>query len=137
MWVDCGVHLSCACGCHVGVERSDTSLRAIEFVAGKLRMPAADIANVSDPEWRLYLYHEESRKHEKGTRVQHHWRDIFRLQTANGNPRYPMLTSIVKAPLVLLHGNSDVERGTSINSRMLTAVRNKLSEETVNGVRNT
>ena len=42
--------------------RSDA--RAIEFVASKLRMRAADIANVSG-EWRLYIYDEEIRKPEK------------------------------------------------------------------------
>ena len=118
-------------------QRSDASSRAIEFVATKLRMPAADIANVSD-EWRLYIHDEEIRKPEKGTRVDHYWRDIFQLQTENGNPRYTLLTRIVKAaPLVLPHGNSDFERGISVNSRMLTAERNKLSEETINGLRNT
>ena len=116
--------------------RSDASLRAIEFVASKLRTPAADIANVSDA-WRLYIYDEETRKPEKATRVDHYWSDIFQLQTANGNPRYPLLARIVKAALVLSHGNSDVERGISVNSRMLTAERNKLSEETINGLRNT
>ena len=105
-------------------QKSDASSRAIEFVATKLRMPAADIANVSD-EWRLYIHDEEIRKPEKGTRVDHYWRDIFQLQTATGNPRYPLLTRIVKAALVLPHG------------RMLTAERNKLSEETINGLRNT
>ena len=81
---------------------------------------------------------KRSGKPEKGTRVDHYWRDIFQLQTANGNPRYPLLTRIVKAaPLVLLIGNSDVEREISVNSRMLTAERNKLSEETINGMRNT
>ena len=44
--------------------RSDASLRPIEFVASKLRMPAADITNVSD-EWRLYIYDEEIRKPKK------------------------------------------------------------------------
>ncbi|PFX13024.1 hypothetical protein AWC38_SpisGene22936 [Stylophora pistillata] len=116
--------------------RSDAILRAIEFVASKLRTPAADIASVSD-EWRLYIHDEEIRKPEKGTRVDHYWRDIFKLQTANGNLRYPLLTTIVKAALVLPHGNSDVERGISVNSRMLTSERNKLSEETINGLRNT
>ena len=38
---------------------------------------------------------------------------------------------------MLPHGNSDVERGISVNSRMLTAERNKLSEETINGLHNT
>ena len=42
-------------------QRSDASLRAIEFVATKLRMPDADIANVSD-EWRLYIHDEEIRE---------------------------------------------------------------------------
>lgn len=116
--------------------RSDASLRAIEFVASKLRTPAADIASVSD-EWRLYIHDEEIRKPEKGIRVDHYWRDIFQLQTANGNLRYPLLTTIVKAALVLPHGNSDVERGISVNSGMLTSERNKLSEETINGLRNT
>lgn len=77
------------------------------------------------------------RKPEKGTRVDHYWRDFFQLQTVNGNPRYPLLTRIVKAALVLPHRNSDVERGISVNSRMLTAERNKLSEETIKGLRNT
>ena len=89
-------------------------------------MPAADIANVSD-EWRLYIHDEEIRKPEKGTRVDYYWRDIFQLQTATRNPRYPLLTRLMKAALVLPHGNSDVERGISVNSRMLTAEKNKLS----------
>ena len=46
-------------------------LSVVEFVASKLRTPAADIANVSD-EWRLYIYDEEIRKPEKGTRVDHY-----------------------------------------------------------------
>ena len=44
---------------------------------------------------------------------------------------------IVKTALVLPHGNSDVERGISVNSRMLTNERNKLSEVTINGLRAT
>ena len=86
-------------------------------------MPAADITNVSD-EWRLYIYDEEIRKPGKGTRVDHQWRDIFELQTAMETRRYPLLTRIVKAALVLPHGNSDVKRGISVNSRMLTTERN-------------
>ena len=54
------------------------SLRTIKVVASKLRTPAADIANVSD-EWRLYIYDEEIKKPEKGTRVDHYWRDIYLL----------------------------------------------------------
>ena len=50
---------------------------------------------------------------------------------------YPLLTRIVKTALVLPHGNSDVERGISVNSRMLTNERNKLSEVTINGLRAT
>ena len=60
--------------------RSNASLRAIEYVATKLRIQAADIANVSD-EWRLYLHDKDITKPDKDTRVDHYWRRIFKLQT--------------------------------------------------------
>ena len=122
--------------CLIPERRSNASLRAIEYVATKLRIQAADIANVSD-EWRLYLHDKDITKPDKDTRVDHYWRRIFKLQTTNGNSRYPLLTRIVKTALVLPHGNSDVERGISVNSRMLTNERNKLSEVTINGLRAT
>ena len=116
--------------------RSNASLRAIEYVATKLRIQAADVANVSD-EWRLYLHDKDITKPDKDTRVDHYWHCIFKLQTTNGNSRYSLLTRIVKTALVLPHGNSDVKRGISVNSRMLTNERNKLSEVTINGLRAT
>ena len=76
-------------------------------------------------------------KPDKDTRVDHYWRRIFKLQKTNGNSRYPLLTRIVKTALVLPHGNSDVERGISVNSRMLTNERNKLFEVTINRLRAT
>ena len=110
--------------------RSNASLRAIEYVATKLRIQAADIANVSD-EWRLYLPDKDITKPDKDTREDHYWRRIFKLQTTNGNSKYTLLTRIVKTALVLPHGNSDVERGISVNSRMLANERNKLSVVTM------
>ena len=97
--------------------RSNAILRAIEYVATKLRIQAADTANVSD-EWRLYLHDKDITKPDKDTRVDHYWRHIFKVQTTNGNSRYSLLTGIVKSALVLPHGNSDVKRGISVNSRM-------------------
>ena len=105
----------------------------MEYIATKLQIQAADIANVSD-EWRLYLHDKDIKKPDKDTRVDHYWRRIFKLQTTNGNSRYLLLTRIVKTALVLPHGNSNVERGISVNSRMLTNERNKWSEVTINGL---
>ena len=59
---------------------SNASLGAIEYVATKLRIQAADIANVSD-EWQLYLHDKDIAKPDKDTRVDHYWRRIFKLQT--------------------------------------------------------
>ena len=42
-----------------------------------------------------------------------------------------ILTDLVKAALVLPHGNADVERGESVNKRVVTAERNKLNEDTL------
>ena len=47
------------------------------------------------------------------------------------------MTKAVEAALVLPHGNADVERGMSENNRVVTAERNKLGEDTINGLRAT
>jgi len=41
------------------------------------------------------------------------------------------LTNVVKAALVLPHGNADVERGVSVINRVVTAERNKLGEDRI------
>ena len=58
-----------------------------------------------------WLHDEEIKKPDKDTRADHDKHRIFQRQTTNGNPRYPMLTRIVKAAHVLPHGNSDVDSG--------------------------
>jgi len=62
---------------------------------------------------------------------------VFKLKTSSGNTKYPHLTNVVKAALVLPHGNADVERGVSVNNRVVTAERNKLGEVTINVIRAT
>ena len=68
--------------------------------------------------------------------MDHYWREVFKLKTSSGSTKYPHLTN-VKAALVLPHGNVDVEGAVSVNSRVVTAERNKLGEDTINGLRAT
>ena len=83
------------------------------------------------------LHDVDVEKPDEKTRVDHYWRDVFKLKTSNGNTNYPHLTKVVKAALLLPHGNEDVERGMSENNRVVTAERNKLGEDTINGLRTT
>ena len=85
----------------------------------------------------MYLHDVDVKKPDEKTRVDHYWRDVFKLKTSNGNTKYPHLTNVVKAALVLPHGNADVERGVSVNNRVVTAERNKLGEDTISGLRAT
>ena len=50
--------------------------------------------------------------------------EVFKLKTSSGNKKYPHLKNVVKAALVLPHGNADVGRGVSVNNRIVTAERN-------------
>ena len=68
---------------------------------------------------------------DENTRVDHYWREVFKLKTSSGSTKYPHLTNVVEAALVLPYGNADVERGVSVNNR------NKLGEDTINGLRAT
>ncbi|CAF4275183.1 unnamed protein product [Rotaria magnacalcarata] len=54
-----------------------------------------------------------------------------------GLPKYPTLSKIVKNILIISHGNSDVERGFSINEHIITENRTLLSLSSINGLRST
>ena len=116
--------------------RMTNTMSAIKYVAKELKIPETDITNVSD-EWRMYLHDVDVKMPDEKTRVDHYWREVFKLKTSSGNTKYPHLTNVVKAALVLPHGNADVERGVSVNNRVVTAERNKLGEDTINGIRAT
>ncbi|CAF1496057.1 unnamed protein product, partial [Rotaria magnacalcarata] len=59
------------------------------------------------------------------------------LTTSFGLPKYPTLSKIVKNILIISHGNSDVERGFSINEHIITENRTLLSLSSINGLRST
>ena len=71
------------------------------------------------------------------TRLDYYCREVLRLKTSSGSTKYPHLTNVVKTALVLPYGNADVERGMSENNRVVTAERNQLGEDTINGLRAT
>ena len=74
------------------------------------------------------------KKPDEKTRVDHYWRGVLKLKTSNRNTKCLHLTNVVNAALVLPHGNADVERGVSVNNGIETAERNKLGEDTINGL---
>ncbi|KAH7940976.1 hypothetical protein HPB49_026357 [Dermacentor silvarum] len=63
-----------------------------------------------------------------------YWHQVFIMKNGQGGPKYPLLSKLVKALLSLPHGNGDVERGFSENSRVLHD-RSKLCLSSVNGIR--
>lgn len=111
-------------------------MTAIEYVVKQLHIPETDIMHISD-ERRMYRTYmmwtlkNQMRKLEWIITGQM----CLSSKTSNGNTKYPHLTNIVKAALLLPHGNADVERGVSENKRLVTAERNKLGEDTINGLR--
>jgi hypothetical protein len=70
-------------------------------------------------------------------RVDYYWNKVLSLVTNGGLPKYPTLAKIVKNVLILSHGNSDVERGFSINEHIVTEYRTLLSLSSINGLRST
>ena len=62
------------------------------------------------------------------TRLDRYCREVLRLETSSGSTKYPHLKNVVKTALVLPYGNADIERGVSVNNRVVTAERNKLGD---------
>ncbi|CAF0854255.1 unnamed protein product [Adineta steineri] len=68
-------------------------------------------------------------------RVDYYWNKVLSLTANVGLPKYPTLAKIIKNVLIISHGNSDVERGFSINEHLVTEYRTLLSLASINGLR--
>lgn len=129
----------------------------LEPISSKIiRMLAAEVPNVVDPsevssitdEWILLQTQELdfnhideiseeagcSRDSIKSMRLDHYWQKIFDMKDSFGNPKFKILTKLVKALLSLAHGNAECERGFSLNKNLLDN-RSSLSIESINGLR--
>ena len=112
-----------------------TSHASIQQVARMLpSINDEDLAKISD-EWRVYQIDDDNNGNTENQRIDHYWRDIFKHNMPNGDPKYPTLQKVVKAVLVLPHGNADCERGLSKNKKMLGKDRTNFSLKSIIGNR--
>nr|XP_037291649.1 uncharacterized protein LOC119187672 [Rhipicephalus microplus] len=71
-----------------------------------------------------------------GERIDVRWGKIFELKSPGSQPKYPLLSRLVKCLLCLPHGNADCERGFSENKRFYEN-RYSLCIASINGLRQT
>lgn len=62
------------------------------------------------------------------------WSAILKEKTATNEKKYSNLDFLIKSVLSASHGNSNVERGFSTSSNILTEQRNTLSEKSINAI---
>ena len=134
---DCQLLKDMTCLGFDGREMS-TSVEAIRRINRKLPCVISDVdsVNVID-EWKLYMLEEipDEWKDIAENGIDHYWRKVFSIRHTSAQQKYTHLPKLVKACLVLSHGNADVERGFSANKRFLTSDRASLSVETLQGIR--
>lgn len=42
----------------------------------------------------------------KGERIDHYWqKNVFKIKNLNGDPKYPLISKVIKLTLALSHGN--------------------------------
>ncbi|CAF3447146.1 unnamed protein product, partial [Rotaria socialis] len=83
-------------------------------------------------------YHDsDDNNHTEYQQIDYYWNKTLSLTTSFGLPKYPTLSKVVKNIFIISHGNSDVERGFSINEHIVTENRTLLSLSSINGLRST
>lgn len=133
--------------CLHGLMRSeDTSYNSFKRLVTQVPhgLDDCDRDNVLD-EWRSYQVDDEIKEHWfikdknkeeiKYHRIDYYWAKVFNIKSLEGKCRYPVLAKYIPNLLMLAHGNSDVERGFSLNNALVTSERNALAENTIKGVR--
>ena len=66
--------------------------------------------------------------------VDEYWHKISSLKDVSGDHRYPLLSKLAKAIIVIPHGNADVERMFSLIALNKTKLRSRLSIETLSAL---
>ncbi|KAJ8886635.1 hypothetical protein PR048_012847 [Dryococelus australis] len=82
-------------------------------------MPWEVLNDILLDEWKL-LQLELDEEGSQNKRVDLYWLQFMEMQEFNSSPKYPTVTKIVKAALLLSHGNADAERSFSSSCRTLT-----------------
>lgn len=69
------------------------------------------------------------------SRIDHYWRVIFDIEDKFGRKKYSNFAKLVKASLILPHGNADPERGFSINNALLSKEKSSFNDLTIKSLR--
>ena len=132
-----GENLLICAGClHPDSRKKDYTSKHIEYLAKQFPhvVKESEISIITD-EWKLYQVENEKNLTGQDGRIDHYWRNVFKLKTLSGACKYPLLAKLVKSVLSLHHGNSAVERSLSDNKNTVTADRTELLDETIIGLR--
>ena len=68
-------------------------------------------------------------------RIDDFWLDVSKMNDSIGNPKFAKLSTLALCLFVLPHGNSDPERGFSMNKHFLKAHGTSLMEDTITALR--
>ena len=100
----------------------------MEVLARELHCDEERVLHLVD-EWKVYQ--TEDGLWNEYERIDHHWRNIFSMKMEDGKIKYKCFLGLVKSALILPHGNTDVERGLSVNTSVVTEDRPHVGEATV------
>ena len=87
-----------------------------------------------DEEFLDYCTCDHVKELTAATAIDAYWHKIGQLQDPTGEPRYPVLSRLAKAILIIPHGNADVERSFSKMGLNKTKLCNSLGTDTLNAL---
>ena len=122
------------CRCLNPANRNEEStVRSIQSLASSLQ-PRISETGVTD-EWKLFQADTQLPTYNPKERIEVFWNQVFKIQSATGEPRYQLLPIIIKSALTLGQTNADAERSLSANAQLVTHDRASLGEKTIIGLR--
>ena len=120
-------------GCLNPVKRKkDSTVSSIESLNSTLQTKVNETEVVD--EWKVFHIDYDLPVYDPKERIEVFWKQVFEIQTSNGDHRYKVLPVVVKSALVLAQTNAESEHSLSVNARIVTEERSSLSEKTIIGL---
>ena len=104
------------------------SMHSITRIARYLNFNDKMIDTIRE-EWKLFIFDSDSHiklsELPETVRIDEYWRELFVLKNPLKKLKYEKLSTLIKTVFTLPHGNSDPERGFSINKAMVDINHNE------------
>ena len=114
-------------------DRLNVKFESVQYFVKRFSLVKQEDMDQLESEFNLYQI-DENIHYKENMRIDRQWHEIGELEDTVNRKKYPLLTLVMKAVLIVFHSNADCERVFSIVTKDKRKERTSMNTETLNSL---